>query len=87
MSEKMKEVPGTYFPSSDFKTDKVLSFHWRPNAKYAWSAGVAYSKFLEELKNASWYDGILQTTALPGPWPDPLDKIFIGIRGMELHQL
>ena len=51
MSEKMKEVPGTYFPSSDFKSDKVLSFHWRPNAKYAWSAGVAYSRFLEELKN------------------------------------
>ena len=51
MSEKMKEVPGTRLSASDMKSDKVLTFNWRPNAKYAWSAGVAYSKFLEELKN------------------------------------
>jgi uncharacterized OB-fold protein len=51
MSEKMKEVPGTPLSSKELKSDKVITFSWRPNAKYAWSAGIAYGRFLEELKN------------------------------------
>ena len=50
MSEKMKELPGTPLSSKDLKSGKVITFHWRPNAKYAWSAGIAYGRFLEELK-------------------------------------
>jgi uncharacterized OB-fold protein len=51
MSEKMKKLPGTPLSSKDLKSDKVIAFHWRPNAKYAWSAGIAYGRFLDELKN------------------------------------
>ena len=51
MSEKFKEIPGTPLSSRDLKSGKVLTFKWRPNAKYAWSIGIAYGRFLEELKN------------------------------------
>ena len=51
MSEKFKEIPGTPLSSRDIKSGKVITFKWRPNAKYAWSIGVAYTRFLEELKN------------------------------------
>lgn len=46
----MKELPGTPLSSKELKSEKVISFHWRPNAKYAWSAGIAYGRFLDELK-------------------------------------
>ncbi len=51
MSEKFGKLPGTPLSSRDLKSGKVLTFKWRPNAKYAWSAGIAYGRFLEELKN------------------------------------
>ena len=51
MSEKMKEVPGIYLRDSELKAKDAIAFRWRPNAKYVWSAGIAYSKFLEGLKN------------------------------------
>ena len=51
MSEKMKEVPGIYLRDAELKAEDAITFKWRPNAKYVWSAGIAYSKFLEELKN------------------------------------
>ena len=50
MSKNMKTVPGTPLSSKELKSDKVIAFNWRPNAKYAWSAGIAYGRFLEELK-------------------------------------
>jgi uncharacterized OB-fold protein len=51
MSKNMKEVPGTPLSSKELKSDKVIAFDWRPNAKYAWSAGIAYGRFLDELKD------------------------------------
>jgi uncharacterized OB-fold protein len=51
MSEKVKEFPGTPLSSRDIKSGKVITFKWRPNAKYAWTVGIAYGRFLEELKN------------------------------------
>ncbi|MFX1474080.1 MAG: Zn-ribbon domain-containing OB-fold protein [Promethearchaeota archaeon] len=51
MSEKFKEIPGTPLSSRDIKSGKVLTFKWSPNVKYAWTAGIAYGRFLEELKN------------------------------------
>ena len=51
MSEKMKEVPGIYLSNSELKSKDAISFKWRPNAKYAWSGGIAYSRYLEEFKN------------------------------------
>ena len=51
MSEKMKEVPGIYLRDAELKAEDAITFKWRPNAKYVWSAGIAYSRFFEELKN------------------------------------
>ncbi len=46
----MKELPGTPLSGKELKSEKVITFKWRPNAKYAWSAGIAYGRFLDELK-------------------------------------
>lgn len=51
VSENIKDYPGRALSSEDFKEKKVLTSEWRPNAKYAWSAGIAISRFLKELKN------------------------------------
>ena len=51
MSEKMSEVPGIYLRDAELKAEDAITFKWRPNAKYVLSAGIAYSRFLEELKN------------------------------------
>lgn len=51
VSEKIKDYPGHALTSEDFKEDKILTSKWRPDAKYAWSAGIAISRFLKELKN------------------------------------
>jgi len=50
MSAKIKEYPGEELKSADIKEGKVLAVRYRPNAKYMWSAGVAMSRFLNELK-------------------------------------
>jgi len=50
MSAKIKEYPGEELKSADIKEGKVLTVRYRPNAKYMWSAGVAMSRFLNELK-------------------------------------
>ncbi len=50
MSEKMKEVPGIYLSNAELKSEDAITFKWRPNAKYVWACGIAYSRFLEELK-------------------------------------
>lgn len=50
MSKNMKELPGTPLSGKELKSDKVITFEWRPNAKYAWSAGIAYGRYLDELK-------------------------------------
>jgi uncharacterized OB-fold protein len=50
MSKNMKELPGTPLSGKELKSEKVITFKWRPNAKYAWSAGIAYGRFLDELK-------------------------------------
>jgi len=51
MSEKIKHYPGTELESADFKSKKIITINWRPNAKYAWTAGIGLSRYLEELQN------------------------------------
>ena len=51
MSEKIKEYPGHPLSEEDIRTGKVLTTTWRPKARYKYAAGVAISRFLEELKN------------------------------------
>jgi uncharacterized OB-fold protein len=40
----------TYLRNKAFEEGEVLFETWDPNAKYAWDAGVAIGKFLQELK-------------------------------------
>ncbi|MFQ5711427.1 MAG: Zn-ribbon domain-containing OB-fold protein [Candidatus Geothermarchaeales archaeon] len=51
MSKKIKEYSGTALSKDDIREGRVLSTLWRPNAKYGWAAGVAISRYLNELKN------------------------------------
>lgn len=51
MSEKIINYEGTRIPTQDLKAGKVPVIKWSPKVKYAWSAGIAMSRFLKELKN------------------------------------
>lgn len=44
------ELGGTALRSSDIKSGKVLTTHWKPNLAYAWDDGVAIGRYLAELK-------------------------------------
>jgi hypothetical protein len=48
----MKEhvYDSTYLRNRDFEEGNVLFETWDPNARYAWDAGIAISRFLHELK-------------------------------------
>jgi len=58
MSAKIKHYPGEEVKSEEIKAGKVPAVRFRPRIRYAWSAGVAMSRFLEGLKNGK----ILATT-------------------------
>lgn len=42
--------PSLYLKKRDFDEGNVLTEHWVPNARYAWDAGVAIGRYLEELQ-------------------------------------
>jgi len=42
--------PTVYLSQKDFDEKRVLTERWDPNARYAWDAGVAIGRYLEELK-------------------------------------
>ena len=50
MSSKIKKYSGTKISSAELKEGKVPTIRFRPKVRYAWSAGTAMSRFLEELK-------------------------------------
>lgn len=50
MTARIKKWPGIELSSQDFYAGKTPSVRSRPDAKYAWSAGEAMSRFLEELQ-------------------------------------
>jgi uncharacterized OB-fold protein len=50
MTAKIEKFPGVYLKESDFRDKKVLFTEWNPNAQYAWDAGVAIGRYLDELK-------------------------------------
>jgi hypothetical protein len=50
MSEKIKKYPGVRIRTRDLREGRVTVERWRPTARYSWAAGVAMSRFLEELK-------------------------------------
>ena len=50
MTAKIEQFPGVYLKESDFRDGRVLYTEWDPNAQYAWDAGVAIGRYLDELK-------------------------------------
>ncbi len=42
--------PTIYLSQQDLDEKRVLTERWEPNARYAWDAGVAIGRYLEELK-------------------------------------
>lgn len=50
MTVKIKEFPGVGLRESDFTEKKVLFTEWKPDARYAWDAGIAIGRYLAELK-------------------------------------
>ena len=50
MTAKMEKYPGVGLRESDFRDKNVLFNEWYPNAQFAWDAGVAIGRYLDELK-------------------------------------
>jgi uncharacterized OB-fold protein len=50
MTSKIKEFPGVALRESDFAENKILFTTWEPNARYAWDAGIAIGRYLDDLK-------------------------------------
>jgi len=51
MSKEIKHYKGEALKSAEIKEGRVPTEKIRPKVKFAWSAGIAIGKFLEELKN------------------------------------
>lgn len=51
MTERIKAWPGTPLSQRDIDSGAVTSTRYRPEAKFAWAAGEAMSRFLDELQN------------------------------------
>ncbi len=50
MTARIAKWPGVELSAADLNEGKVTQTRFRPDAKYAWSAGEAMSRFLEELQ-------------------------------------
>ncbi len=50
MTERIAKWPGVELSAADLSEGKVTQTRFRPDAKYAWSAGEAMSRFLAELQ-------------------------------------
>jgi uncharacterized OB-fold protein len=50
MTERIAKWPGVELSAADLLEGKVTQTRFRPDAKYAWSAGEAMSRFLAELQ-------------------------------------
>jgi uncharacterized OB-fold protein len=50
MTSKITDFPGVGLRNSDFVQKKILFTTWEPNARYAWDAGIAIGRYLDELK-------------------------------------
>src|SRR5439155_1432780 len=51
MTARISRWPGIELRAADLLEGKVTQTRFRPDAKYAWSAGEAMSRFLQELQN------------------------------------
>ncbi len=53
MKHKPQKWPGVELSRDDLEGNKVSQTRYRPSAKFAWSAGEAMSRFLNELKEGN----------------------------------
>src|SRR5438094_8653837 len=51
MSQKITNYPGHEITSDELKEGKYLDIYYKFVPRYSWAAGVAISRFLDELKN------------------------------------
>ncbi len=51
MTARISRWPGIELRAADLYEGKVTQTRFHPDAKYAWSAGEAMSRFLQELQN------------------------------------
>src|SRR5437667_12173566 len=51
MTARISRWPGIELRAADLYEGKVTQTRFHPEAKYAWSAGEAMSRFLQELQN------------------------------------
>lgn len=51
MTDRIKSWPGVPLTQKEIDSGDVTSTRYRPDAKFAWAAGEAMSRFLDELKN------------------------------------
>jgi len=51
MSQKITSYPGHEITSDELKEGKYLDVYYKFVPRYSWAAGVAISRFLDELKN------------------------------------
>lgn len=50
MSDKIENWPGVDLSDEDIKQKKIFTTSWNPNLNYAWDTGIAYGRFLSEIK-------------------------------------
>jgi len=50
MTMEAHVYPTVYLRQREIDSGNVLTERWEPNARYAWDAGVAIGRYLEELK-------------------------------------
>lgn len=50
MTMETHVYPTVYLRQTDIDSGHVLTERWEPNARYAWDAGVAIGRYLEELQ-------------------------------------
>lgn len=50
MTMETHVYPTVYLQQKDFDAGRVLTERWEPNARYAWDAGVAIGRYLQELR-------------------------------------
>ncbi len=53
MAEGMQQwvYPTKSLKQADFDEHKIVTTYWKPDLRYAWDAGVAIGRYLDELKN------------------------------------
>ena len=55
MSSKIEHYPGREISAEDLASEKYLTTHYEAHLEYAWTSGVAISRFLDGLKQGVFW--------------------------------